>query len=64
MAEQKLPPLPTGSVDFNKMHDALLAAEKKKVEPDMAAIIDAATHKEPAPVAEAPASPAAEDKEA
>lgn len=63
MAEQKLPPLPTGSVDFNKMHDALLAAEKKKVEPDMAAIIDAATHKEPAPVAEAVASPA-EDKEA
>lgn len=63
MAELTLPPLPSGSVDFNKMHDALLAAEKKKVEPDMAAIIDSALHK-PEPVAEAPASPVAEDKEA
>lgn len=63
MAELTLPPLPSGSVDLTAVHEALLAADKKKVVPDMAAIIDAATHK-PAPVAEAPASPAAEDKEA
>lgn len=63
MAELTLPPLPSGSVDFTAMHNALKEAEKKKVEPDMAAIIDAATFK-PEPVAEAPASPTAEDKEA
>jgi hypothetical protein len=56
-----LPSLPPSSVDFNAIHGALLAGEKKKTPVDAVAVIAAATTNPEPP---APEAPAANNKEA